>query len=134
VPAKIIAVPDIPRTISAKIVELAVRNVVHGLPVKIPMRSQPGRARAFPRPAGAQPSVTLADAYRRELAAQGWRPDAAQAAAIARLEELRGRLRRAARREARLLWRLRVVLGWWRRDGRSAACTCGARLAVARRG
>ena len=30
VPAKIIQVPDIPRTISGKIVELAVRNVVHG--------------------------------------------------------------------------------------------------------
>lgn len=34
VPAKIIAVTDIPRTISGKIVELAVRNVVHGQPVK----------------------------------------------------------------------------------------------------
>jgi acetoacetyl-CoA synthetase len=34
VPARIVAVPDIPRTISGKIVELAVRNVVHGLPVK----------------------------------------------------------------------------------------------------
>ena len=34
VPAKIIAVRDIPRTISGKIVELAVRNVVHGRPVK----------------------------------------------------------------------------------------------------
>ncbi|WP_411566648.1 acetoacetate--CoA ligase [Pseudomonas orientalis] len=34
VPAKIIAVTDIPRTISGKIVELAVRNVVHGEPVK----------------------------------------------------------------------------------------------------
>jgi acetoacetyl-CoA synthetase len=34
VPAKILAVPDIPRTISGKIVELAVRNVVHGDPVK----------------------------------------------------------------------------------------------------
>ena len=34
VPAKIVAVPEIPRTISGKIVELAVRNVVHGLPVK----------------------------------------------------------------------------------------------------
>lgn len=33
VPAKVIAVPDIPRTISGKIVELAVRNVVHGRPV-----------------------------------------------------------------------------------------------------
>ena len=33
VPAKILAVPDIPRTISGKIVELAVRNIVHGLPV-----------------------------------------------------------------------------------------------------
>jgi acetoacetyl-CoA synthetase len=30
VPAKIIAVPDIPRTISGKIVELAVREIVHG--------------------------------------------------------------------------------------------------------
>ncbi|HET7921548.1 MAG TPA: acetoacetate--CoA ligase [Gammaproteobacteria bacterium] len=34
VPAKIIAVTDIPRTISGKIVELAVRNVIHGRPVK----------------------------------------------------------------------------------------------------
>ncbi|WP_372875227.1 acetoacetate--CoA ligase [Pseudomonas sp.] len=34
VPAKIIAVADIPRTISGKIVELAVRKVVHGQPVK----------------------------------------------------------------------------------------------------
>ncbi len=33
VPARIVAVPEIPRTISGKIVELAVRNVVHGLPV-----------------------------------------------------------------------------------------------------
>ncbi len=34
VPAKIVAVDEIPRTISGKIVELAVRNVVHGKPVK----------------------------------------------------------------------------------------------------
>jgi acetoacetyl-CoA synthetase len=34
VPARIVAVPDIPRTISGKIVELAVRDVVHGRPVK----------------------------------------------------------------------------------------------------
>ncbi|WP_443691382.1 acetoacetate--CoA ligase [Pseudomonas sp.] len=34
VPTKIVAVTDIPRTISGKIVELAVRNVVHGQPVK----------------------------------------------------------------------------------------------------
>ncbi|MEN5044165.1 acetoacetate--CoA ligase [Pseudomonas koreensis] len=34
VPAKIVAVTDIPRTISGKVVELAVRNVVHGEPVK----------------------------------------------------------------------------------------------------
>jgi acetoacetyl-CoA synthetase len=34
VPAKIVPVPDIPRTKSGKIVELAVRNVVHGVPVK----------------------------------------------------------------------------------------------------
>jgi len=34
VPAKIIQVRDIPRTLSGKLVELAVRNVVHGRPVK----------------------------------------------------------------------------------------------------
>ena len=34
VPAKIIAVADIPRTKSGKIVELAVRDIVHGRPVK----------------------------------------------------------------------------------------------------
>ena len=34
VPARIIQVADIPRTISGKIVELAVRNIIHGRPVK----------------------------------------------------------------------------------------------------
>jgi acetoacetyl-CoA synthetase len=34
VPAIVLAVADIPRTISGKIVELAVKNVVHGIPVK----------------------------------------------------------------------------------------------------
>jgi len=34
VPARVVQVTDIPRTKSNKIVELAVRNVVHGLPVK----------------------------------------------------------------------------------------------------
>ena len=34
VPARVVAVPDIPRTKSGKIVELAVREVVHGRPVK----------------------------------------------------------------------------------------------------
>jgi acetoacetyl-CoA synthetase len=34
VPKKIIQVADIPRTISGKITELAVRDVVHGRPVK----------------------------------------------------------------------------------------------------
>jgi acetoacetyl-CoA synthetase len=34
VPKKIIQVADVPRTISGKITELAVRDVVHGRPVK----------------------------------------------------------------------------------------------------
>ena len=34
VPGKVVAVADIPRTLSGKITELAVRNVIHGLPVK----------------------------------------------------------------------------------------------------
>jgi len=34
VPAVIVQVDDIPRTISGKLVELAIRNMVHGLPVK----------------------------------------------------------------------------------------------------
>jgi len=33
VPARVVAVPDIPRTRSGKLVELAVRDVVHGRPV-----------------------------------------------------------------------------------------------------
>jgi acetoacetyl-CoA synthetase len=33
VPAKIIAVPDLPRTLSGKLTELAVRNIIHGRPV-----------------------------------------------------------------------------------------------------
>jgi acetoacetyl-CoA synthetase len=34
VPSVVVQVADIPRTKSGKIVELAVRNIVHGLPVK----------------------------------------------------------------------------------------------------
>ena len=34
VPAKIIAIADIPRTISGKITEIAVRDTINGLPVK----------------------------------------------------------------------------------------------------
>ncbi len=34
VPAKIVPVPDIPRTLSGKLTELAVRNVIHGRPVR----------------------------------------------------------------------------------------------------
>ena len=34
VPARIVQVSDIPRTVSGKIVELAVRNIIHGRPVK----------------------------------------------------------------------------------------------------
>jgi acetoacetyl-CoA synthetase len=34
VPAKIVPVADIPRTLNGKIAELAVRNVIHGRPVK----------------------------------------------------------------------------------------------------
>jgi acetoacetyl-CoA synthetase len=34
VPAKILPVADIPRTKSGKIVELAVRDIVHGRPIK----------------------------------------------------------------------------------------------------
>jgi acetoacetyl-CoA synthetase len=34
VPARIVQVPDLPRTKSGKLVELAVRNVIHGQPVK----------------------------------------------------------------------------------------------------
>jgi len=33
VPARIIAIPEIPRTINGKVVELAVHNIIHGRPV-----------------------------------------------------------------------------------------------------
>jgi len=48
VPAKIIAVPDLPRTLSGKVTELAVRNVVHGLPVKnVDALANPGALEHF---------------------------------------------------------------------------------------
>jgi len=48
VPAKIVAVPDIPRTLSGKLTELAVRNAVHGLPVKnIDTLANPGALEHF---------------------------------------------------------------------------------------
>lgn len=48
VPAKILAVPDIPRTISGKIVELAVRSVVHGQEIKnTDALANPGALRYF---------------------------------------------------------------------------------------
>ena len=54
VPARIVQVTDIPRTKSGKIVELAVRDVVHGRDGQEPGSArQPGSARAVQEPAGA---------------------------------------------------------------------------------
>ena len=51
VPARILQVADIPRTKSGKIVELAVREVVHGRPVKNLAAARQSRgARALPQP------------------------------------------------------------------------------------
>jgi len=48
VPAKIIAVPDLPRTLSGKVTELAVRNIVHGAPVKnVDALANPGALEHF---------------------------------------------------------------------------------------
>jgi len=48
VPAMIIAVPDLPRTLSGKLTELAVRNVIHGLPVKnVDALANPGALEHF---------------------------------------------------------------------------------------
>ena len=50
VPARIVAVADIPRTRTGKVSELAVRDVVHGRPVAEPRGArQPRGARALPR-------------------------------------------------------------------------------------
>ncbi len=54
--------------------------------------------------------MSLPEPYRREFQRHGYSADAAQRAAIAHLEQLRGRLARAERRERRLWWRLRVAL------------------------
>ena len=131
-PARILAVPDIPRTISGKIVELAVRNVIHGRPVRNTdalanpealehFRDRPELAQL--RPTGdAQPAATSRAAYRASLQAHGYRPDAAQEQAIARLEELRQRL--GARRR-----------GWiGRRWGAHCAAAADARGQDERRG
>jgi cell division protein ZapE len=55
--------------------------------------------------------VTLTERCRAELARHGYVPDAAQLAALAKLEQLRVRLARAVRREAGLWWRLAAALG-----------------------
>jgi cell division protein ZapE len=55
--------------------------------------------------------VTLTARYHAELARHGFAADAAQLAAVARLEALHARLARAARRERSLWWRLGVALG-----------------------
>lgn len=55
--------------------------------------------------------MPLQERYRRELAAHGYEPDAAQLAAIAKLEDLRQRLERAARRDRGWLARARRHLG-----------------------
>ena len=48
VPAKIVAITDIPRTRSGKIVELAVRNVINGQPVKnVEALADPGALEQF---------------------------------------------------------------------------------------
>jgi acetoacetyl-CoA synthetase len=48
VPARIVAVPEIPRTISGKIVELAVRNIVHGRNVSnVDALANPGSLELF---------------------------------------------------------------------------------------
>jgi len=48
VPARVVQVPEIPRTISGKIVELAVRNVVHGRPVRnVDALANPGALEYF---------------------------------------------------------------------------------------
>ncbi|MBS0395033.1 MAG: hypothetical protein JSR54_10425 [Proteobacteria bacterium] len=51
--------------------------------------------------------MTLPERYRAELARHGYAADAAQLAAVARLEELRLRLARAARRDQALGQRAR---------------------------
>ena len=54
--------------------------------------------------------LNLPEPYRREFQRHGYTADAAQRAAITALDQLRGRLARAERRERGLLWRLRVAL------------------------
>jgi acetoacetyl-CoA synthetase len=48
VPAKIIAVPELPRTLSGKLTELAVRAVIHGDPVRnVDALANPGALEYF---------------------------------------------------------------------------------------
>ena len=55
--------------------------------------------------------MTLTKRFQAALAAHGYVADAAQLAAVARLEEVRARLARAVRRERGLWWRLGAALG-----------------------
>ena len=99
VPAKILQVPEIPRTISGKVVELAVREAIHGRPVKnTDALANPAALDHFrDRPELARLNSTaekspLTARIEAALAAQGHALDAPQRAALLRLEDLRRRV------------------------------------------
>jgi len=109
-------VPDIPRTLSGKLTELAVRNVVHNLPVKIltpsriRMRWSTSAIWKSSRADGVKvgPRITVTDLralYTQQLAHRGFRADPVQASVVDRLNDLRQRLITAREADSSLVRR-----------------------------
>ena len=95
-PAKILAVADIPRTMNGKIVELAVREAIHGRPVgNRDALANPQALELVRRPPGARLVTGPLAHYRRRVDRGEISADAAQARAVEALERLHRDLLRA---------------------------------------
>ena len=117
VPARIVQAPDLPRTINGKLVELAVREVVHGRPVKnLDALANPQALDFFKD----LPScgVKVAEPYERECARLGYSADPAQRQVVALSTSCASGCRREAEAAARQQAAGRLAL---RRQAASAA-------------
>ena len=134
-PAKIIQAPDLPRTINGKLVELAVRDVVHGRPVKNTDALANPQALDFFKELAELGSDRIAALYERECARLGYRsPTRHSVARRACPIELREQL--IARDNPRTAARRGLLKARSRKTAAacSADCTCGAASAAARPG
>ncbi len=112
VPTKILSVADIPRTLSGKIVELAVRETIHGRPIgNRDALANPEALESFPQPSRARDVKGPLDLYRCRVDSGVLKPDAAQAEAAAALQRLYSRPRAFRSAATRLASPRRRLIG-----------------------